>query len=163
MKKSMIHPVYREIVYEENIWTGKKSLTMGATALKKVGKNTFSMVRGGVETKVVVKGSVLSGVTLQIQREEIQIVPKATWYDWVLSVLPFVLIMIWGNNVQLCSILPVVGGAIGGLIGGLGMIVCRMLSLEKSIAGKLATALLVTAGSFGVAAAVGYAIAMMLL
>ena len=38
------------------------------------------------------------------------------WYEYVLSVLPFILILIWGNSVALCEIVPVVGGFVGGLI-----------------------------------------------
>lgn len=35
------------------------------------------------------------------------------------SVLPFALILIWGNSAALVSIVPVVGGALGGLISGI--------------------------------------------
>ena len=39
-------------------------------------------------------------------------------FEYILAVLPFIVIMIWGNNVTLCSIIPVAGGAIGGFISG---------------------------------------------
>ena len=41
------------------------------------------------------------------------------WYEIVLSVLPFALILICGNSAALVSIVPVVGGALGGLISGI--------------------------------------------
>lgn len=41
------------------------------------------------------------------------------WYEIVLSVLPVALILIWGNSAALVSIVPVVGGALGGLISGI--------------------------------------------
>ena len=39
MKKSIIHPSYGEIVYEEGIWSGKKSISINGTPLQKVKKN----------------------------------------------------------------------------------------------------------------------------
>lgn len=163
MRKSVVHPVYGEIVYEENVWSGKKNITINATPLRQIKKNTYRLPWGATEVPVVVKGSFLTGVDLQVQQERITVIQKTTWYDWLLSMLPFALMIVWGNNVQLCSIIPVVGGAIGGALGGIGIIITRLLSSEKSILHKVLIALLVTAATFAVGVVLGFAIVFALL
>lgn len=163
MKKSVVHPVYGEIVYEENVWSGKKSISVGGTALRRIRKNAYSLRWGGEEVPVTVKGSFMTGVTLQMQQQEICLIRNVTWYDWLLSMLPFALMIVWGNNVQLCSIIPVVGGAIGGALGGLGIVITRLLSAEKTIFSKVLIALLVTVVTFLVGAGLGLVIVLSLL
>lgn len=158
MKKSIIHPSYGEIVYEEGIWSGKKSISINGTPLQKVKKNEYLLGEGENAVQVTLGGSVLTGVALSIRGEDIWIVPKPTGLDWILSAVPFVLILAWGNSVKLCSIIPVVGGAIGGAIGGVAMVVTMFMIREKKFAVKLLTALLATALTFGGGAALGYAI-----
>ncbi|MDE7464398.1 MAG: hypothetical protein K2M48_05150, partial [Clostridiales bacterium] len=36
----------------------------------------------------------------------------------VLAVIPFLLVLIWGNILSLCLMVPVVGGIVGGAAGG---------------------------------------------
>lgn len=163
MKKSVVHPVYGEIVYEENVWSGKKNITINTTPLRQIKKNTYRLPWGATEVPVVVKGSFLTGVDLQVQQERITVIQKTTWYDWLLSMLPFALMIVWGNNVQLCSIIPVVGGAIGGALGGLGIVITRLLSAEKTIFSKVLIALLVTVVTFLVGAGLGLVIVLSLL
>ena len=79
----------------------------------------------------MIEGSYLGGAKLLINNETIEIVPKPKWYEIFLSVLPFVFLMVWGNNVALCAIFPVVGGAIGGALGGLG-VVFSLLYMKKA-------------------------------
>lgn len=116
MKVTVNHPVHGEIVFEENFWTGKKKLSVNGKKLQKVGKKTFA---GEGDKTFFLEGNFLTGNRLQAGNEEIVLTPALKWYEVVLSVLPFLLILIWGNSVALCSIVPVVGGAIGGGMGAI--------------------------------------------
>lgn len=117
MKEKLQHPVYGEIVYSENIWTGRKILTVDGQS-QKVTKKEFSIAG----KNALVKGNFLSGVTLLIENETIVLSPKPKWYETVLALLPFILLLTWGNSQALCTIFPVVGGAIGGALGGVAMV-----------------------------------------
>ena len=158
MKKIMQHPVYGEIVYEESLWTGRKTLSVNGTVLQKVSKDTYSIPLEDESTRGILKGNVLTGVCLNIGGEDIWIVPKAGALDWVLSALPFALIMLWGNNPQLCSIFPVVGGAIGGALGGAGAVITMLFVRSKKGFVKVMTGLLIALATFASGAVLGFAI-----
>lgn len=104
-----------DITYEESFWSGKKLLYINGTQLEKTSKTTFHMQNG--ETAFI-KGGYLQGATLCIGSRIVKLTQPVKWYEIVLSVLPFLFIMIWGNVAALCAIVPVVGGAIGGAISG---------------------------------------------
>lgn len=158
MKKIMQHPVYGEIVYEESLWTGRKTLSVNGTALQKVSKDTYSLPLGDESFRGILKGNVLTGACLRIGNEDIWIVPKAGRLDLILSALPFFVIMLWGNNPRLCSIFPVVGGAIGGALGGAGAIINLLLIREKRALHKVFASLLITLAILAVGAILGFAI-----
>ena len=127
MKEFINHPEYGVIVYEESFWTGKKSLTVNGVATYPVSKREFMI--GG--KRAVIKGSVLTGATLSIEGETIELSKRPTWYEILLSGLPFIFLMVWGNSEDLCAIFPVVGGALGGGLGGAG-IVTALLLMKKT-------------------------------
>ena len=104
-----------EITYEESFWTGKKLLYINGTQLEKTSKTTFRMQNGETAT---IKGGYLQGATLLIGARAVKLTQSVKWYEIILSILPFLFIMVWGNVVALCAIVPVVGGAIGGAISG---------------------------------------------
>lgn len=117
MKRTVNHPTYGKIVYEEKFWSGKNTLTVGGVEAEKISKRSF-MFGGRV---AALKGNIYKGVKLFIGGEGIEIVSKLKWYEVILSILPFVFIMVWGNSPELCNIFPIVGGAVGGAIGGLAL------------------------------------------
>ena len=121
MKETIQHPVYGEIIYSESLWTGKKSLKVNGADAPSVSKKEYT-VNG---KSAILKGNFLIGSSLQIDGESIQLAPKLKWYEIVLAVIPFLFLVIWGNSATLCSVFPVVGGAIGGGLGG----ACAILSL----------------------------------
>ena len=123
MKESVIHPEHGAIVYDENIFSGKVNLFINGVYARPFSKKEFLFE----EKKVVIKGSFLTGVTLVIGGESIEISPKPKWYEILLAILPFAFLLVWGNDTELCAIFPVVGGAIGGGLGGLGMSVSLFL------------------------------------
>ena len=130
MKTTVQHPKFGEIVYDENLLTGKRAISVGGYALQKRNKTTYVVPGGPAEAVVYVKGNFFSGVSLSIMGQDVRVTASTKWYEYVLSALIFALILIWGNSTALCAILPVVGGAIGGGISGL--MLCVNLLLMKS-------------------------------
>lgn len=118
MIKNFDSQKYGKIEYEESIWTGKKKLTVNGVSAKMINKTSFSFDFEEENVKAVVIGNIYKGSTLSVGSEKFRLYPKTLWYEYVLAFLPFILIMIWGNSVELCSIIPVVGGGIGGGISG---------------------------------------------
>ena len=71
------------------------------------------------------------------------------WYEIVLSVIPFALILVWGNSVSLCSIVPVVGGFIGGAVSALfSMFNVMLIKSIKNVWLKIAVTIGMTALTF---------------
>ena len=117
MKSVVQHEKYGNIIYEENFWTGKKTITIDGTRLEKASKTEFLYpMMDGTFTHVKLKGNYLMGVKLDINGETVQVVEAPKWYELVMYILTFVLILVWGNSPELCAIVPVLGGALGGLI-----------------------------------------------
>ena len=131
MKASTHHVGYGQIEYNENFWTGKRELAIGGQKLLKKKKNvyTFNSETGNLDCRI--KGSFLTGATLHIDQDVIQLSESCKWYEIFCSVLIFAFVLIWGNVPSLCRIFPIVGGAIGGGISGLGS--CVSLFLMKRI------------------------------
>lgn len=113
---------YGLISYEESFWIGKRTITIDGTELVKGSKkNTYVFKKEDIEKIVTIKGNFLSGSKLIIEDEEIQLVPKVLWYEWLLSFIPIALVLTWGNSIKAVKIFPIIGGAIGGAIAGLGL------------------------------------------
>jgi hypothetical protein len=149
MKTVIQHARFGEIVYSEDIWIGKKSISVGGYELQKVNKTTFVVPGGPADAVVYVKGNLFTGVSLSIMGEEIRVTPATKWYEYVMSALMFMLIMIWSNVPALFNIIPVVGGAIGGVISGL-FIIFNIIFMKKttSVLIKIAIWLVMTALMF---------------
>ncbi len=129
MKEFIQHPVYGEIVYTESFWSGKKALTVNGLDAQPISKKEF-MING---KKAVIKGSYYTGINLYIEGENIEISPKPRWYEIILAILPFIFLLTWGNSQVLCSIFPVVGGALGGVLGGAGAITSLLLMKKSNL------------------------------
>ena len=123
MKEIVQHPIYGEIIYNENFWTGKKKIAVNGVDAQPISKKEY-MVN---EKRALLTGNFLTGSTLHIEGEAIQLSPKMKWYEIILAIIPFLFLMIWGNSASLCSIFPVVGGAIGGALGGVGAVISLFL------------------------------------
>ena len=120
MRETIKHDVYGYITYEESFWSGKCTIQFDGKYLEKTGKKAFFMAQeDGAGIHVAVQGNFITGVKLNINGEEVQVVTPIKWYELALSIPIFVLILCWGNSVALCNIVPVVGGAIGGFISAL--------------------------------------------
>ena len=135
MKASTHHVGYGEIEYNENFWTGKRELTVGGQKLTKKKKNVYTLNSADGDLDCRVKGSFLTGASLYIDQDVIQLSAPCKWYEIFCSVLIFAFVLIWGNIPDLCEIIPIVGGAIGGGISGLGACVSLFLMRRTKNAG----------------------------
>lgn len=52
----------------------------------------------------------------------IEIFPKTKWYEYFLVILTFVIYIVWTITPNLQLLFPVVGGALGGFLAGLGCV-----------------------------------------
>ncbi len=156
MKSVVNHAVYGEIVYEEGFWSGKRNLSVNGAELAKLSKRTFALAGG---ERIDVTGNYLTGVKMFIAGETIVLTPPPAWYEIVLSLLPFVLVLIWGNSVALCSVIPVIGGAIGGLVSGIFSITnIYIIKNVKSLWLKIVISIAAVAAAFLVCWGIGAAI-----
>ena len=126
MTEIIDHPDYGKIIYTENEWTGKKSLTIDGVEAKKVTKKTYTVN----DMTVTLNGSFFLGATLLIGDDVIVLIPKSKWYEIVLAIIPIIFILVWSNVPALVEIFPIVGGAIGGLIGGIAL-AFSMLAMKR--------------------------------
>ena len=156
MTKTIMHPVHGAISYDENIWTGKKSLAINGKLLPKGKKNVYILGEGESAVPVTLNGNALTGVTVTIGGQKIVVLSKLTSLEYILSILPFALVMIWGNVPALCSIIPVVGGAIGGGLSALASVICVSKMRDCTMGKKVLTSLLATLAAFLVCAAIGF-------
>lgn len=150
MKITVNHEFYGEIIYIENIWSGKKTISINGELLKKVKGKLYhwETVNGILPVKVL--GNVASGVKLSVNdREEIRIVDSPKGYEYLLVVFMFVLLTFWGNSVELCSLIPIAGGAIGGAASGV-MVLFTLISMKSknNIGKKLLIFFLFFIGAF---------------
>ena len=149
MKTSIHHVGYGQIEYEENLFTGKKSLTVNGVHLKKQKKNKFEFFYEGEAIECQVKGSFINGARLIIGRDIIELSKPSKWYEFACSISIFVIILIWGNLPVLYSIVPVVGGAVGGALSGFAAFLCLIWMRKiKNVMLKLLAWLLVLIAAF---------------
>lgn len=150
---------FGQIVYEESAWTGRKSIYVNGKPLSKITKNTYFLSDGEMKANFVVQGNYLKGSKLLIEGREIQVTPPVKWYEVALSVVIFALVLVWGNTPLALNVLPVVGGAIGGLISGVFMILNLFIIKQvKNIWLKIAISVGMCAVSFLICMGIGFAI-----
>lgn len=143
MKRTVDQEQLGKVVYEESAWTGKKNITINGVSLVNVGKNAFTYATSDGNKNVNVKGSMLTGVTLDIDGKSYVIIEKTSALEWVIAFIPFFIILVWGNSAALCSIVPVVGGAVGGGIsGGMSVLTLCQMKLKDKLSSKLIVSLL---------------------
>lgn len=159
MRQEITHETLGKIVYEENALSGAKTIYINDVLLQKVNKTTYKGVIDGQEQLVYVYGNVFTGLSIKVNDINVQVVPKTMWYEYAMFLIPFILIMIWGNVGALCEIIPVIGGAIGGGISGLfGVIGLFIAKKTNNVLYKFLIALATTVVVFGICAALGYAL-----
>jgi hypothetical protein len=131
MQITVNHPTYGRIEYEESFWTGKKQIYINGAPLEKQSKKTYFFAFNGECKTCTLTGSYLGGAKLTVGSDTIQISRPPKAYETALSVFICVLLIVWGNSIALCSIIPVAGGAIGGAIAGLAAVTNTLLIKQK--------------------------------
>ena len=133
MKSVIDHETYGQIVYDESFWLGKKTLMINGKYLTKVNRKTFSYSNEAENKQVYLGGNFLTGAHLTIDQEKIQLTPPIKWYELLLPILVFCFMIIWGSVPSLVLMFPLVGGALGGLIDGVGIIssILAMKSIKR--------------------------------
>ena len=120
MKTTLHHPGYGTLEYEESFWLGKRTLTQNGRVLEKHGKNEYLLTDGETEHRTTLQGGVVKGVYLEMaDGERIAFTPALRAYEIIFAVLILGFMLVWGNSVKLCKILPLLGGVFGGGITGL--------------------------------------------
>lgn len=148
---------YGEIVYEESYWTGKRKITVGGTELTKINKKTFVGEINGERIGVAISGNYISGVFIDINGEKFRVTESAKWYDYVLTFAWAAIYIVWSVSDTLNMIFPVVGGALGGAVAGLGAAAALfIIKPMKNIAAKIAVSL----GMFVAVMLVNFALAL---
>lgn len=156
MKTVVQNEKYGEFVVDENVWTGKIKVFLNGKEFAKVDKTRYL-----IEEKKYIDftGNSIKGLYMTVDNQTTQVTAPAKWYEIALSVLIFVVILIWGNSLTLCSIVPVVGGAIGGgLSAMLAVVNLFVMRGIKNVALKLLAFVGIFAVTFGLCAAIGTAI-----
>ena len=156
MKTVVQNEKYGEFVVDENVWTGKIKVFLNGKELAKVDKTRYL-----IEEKKYIDftGNSIKGLYMTVDNQTTQVTAPAKWYEIALSVLIFVVILIWGNSLTLCSIVPVVGGAIGGgLSAMLAVVNLFVMRGIKNVALKLLAYVGIFAVTFGLCPAIGTAI-----
>ena len=156
MKVNAVHRQYGEILYEESAWSGKRSIFFQGVPLKKCSKTDFELTESGTSVSVRVRGNVFTGISLVIDGDDFPLTPATKWYEMVLSALIFAVPLVWGNNIVLVRIVPVVGGAIGGAVSGV-FAVANLLMIKgiKPVVLKVLVSLAMLGAAFAVCFAIG--------
>ena len=113
MKEIIQHEKYGTIEFSEGTVLGNREIIINGQPLTKKSNKVFYRADN---TAVKVEGNLFTGVKLNIDGEMVQITPAGKWYELAIYIAGFVLLMVWSNSIALCSIIPMVGGAIGGLL-----------------------------------------------
>lgn len=113
MKKTVNSKTYGKLTYEESFWTGKRTLFQNGKEVEKMGRNTFILENNETAT---IKGTFISGAKLVTETKSVKLLEGPRWYEVVLYCLWFIFLIIWGSVPQLCAIIPIIGGGLGGFI-----------------------------------------------
>ncbi len=116
------------LTYDESFFSGKKVISIEGKEARKISKTKYVITKTiqnetgdyvDKEIEIYLSGSVMSGVKIYIDDDSYQVLPKPIWFEIVIPILFAVITIIWGNVSSLVKILPLVGGAVGGLVTGL--------------------------------------------
>jgi len=97
----------KELYYEENFWSGKRTIKYNNVLLKKIKRNVYEYTNGETTHEFTLKGNLIYGLTINMFNTNVQIKEKPKWYEIILSILVF----------APCALFGAIGGGIGGAFG----------------------------------------------
>ena len=107
----------KELVFNQNFWTGKIKIYYDNTELKKISNKVFQYQSKDKIEQLTVKGNQLTGISINFMGQDFQIMHKLSWYEIVLSLFVFLPCILFGA----------IGGALGGLFGAINLIYIRYI------------------------------------
>ncbi len=108
------------IDFQESFWTGKREIVINGRPLKKGKKNTIFEYNDGETVKTVnVKGNVFTGTSITMDGVTVEVVKKPKWHEIAFASLIVAFIIVWGNSPTLFSMLPLLGGGVGGAVSAM--------------------------------------------
>ena len=145
------HPTYGVISYDENAWTGKKTILFDGVPLTMTGKNTYLLpaTTEHPDMTVTVKGGYVGGVSLIVGEDTIVLTGKPSTADYILGILPAALLFA-------LILQGAIGGAIAGAMGFGGVLLMKSRPTLKQ-------KLLISLGASAVIVVIGVALIVLLL
>ena len=128
MKEIIQHEKYGTIEFSEGNIIANRKITVNGQELEKKSNKLFYLDN---DTPVTVTGSLFSGVKLEINGDKVQISNPGKWYEIAIYIIGFVILLVWSNSYALCSILPMIGGAIGGLLYAIPAVIGFAFSVKQ--------------------------------
>ena len=164
MKQTVEHSVYGKIEFEESQISGKKTVSINGMPLRSVKKNEFILKTDEGDITCIISGYFLTGATINIKGDVIRLTQRLAWYEILLAVIIPIFIIIWGNSPALFTVVPVIRGAIGCLIGcAFGIFCLLFMKKQRGILAKLLVWIISLALAFGIGALLGFVIYVALL
>ena len=106
----------KPLEYQEGLWSGKKTIIYDGVKLEKEKRNVYIYKKDNVQETVSVKGNQLYGINIFMFGQEIEILRKLLWWEYLLAVLVFAPGLFFGA----------LGGFIGAFLG-----VCNLFLLRN--------------------------------
>ena len=98
------HAKIGKIWYEKTFWSGKTSIMVDGIELTQLSSTLFTYEKEGVKYTVIVKGNSFTGISLNFSSNQqgsvpiiIPMVEGIKMYQYVLSVISFVILALWLN------------------------------------------------------------------
>ena len=105
----------KTLEYEENFWTGKRTIKYDGINLTKKKYNLYEYKNEDKVEEFKIKGNQLVGASITMFNNEIMLERKLYWYEIDLSVLVFLPCILFG----------LVGGIFGGLLGATNLVLMK--------------------------------------
>ncbi len=128
MREIIQNEKYGTIEFYEGNFIANRQISINGQLLTKKSNKQFYLADG---KSVKVVGSIFSGVKLDIEGDLVQITNSGKWYELSIIIAGFIFLMVWSNSLALVSILPMVGGAIGGFLYALAAVLGFSVSVKQ--------------------------------
>lgn len=127
-----------EIIYIESFWSGRKRLFYKDIECFKNENGNYEYIKEDIKKEIIVEGSILRGVSIQVDEKKIEVVEKIKWYEYLLC-FSFLGLLFYNAN-------PIVTPLIASLFGMIDLIVMRGL---KSVLLKILASIIIAALAIG--------------